>query len=93
MSIASTRSIPAQFLVGVTIALSGSCETFKAIDWSVEGREVYIEVTTQVPTAPVPCTLAIIYEDQSVNIGSEYETGVEYDVIVNGERAGTCIGG
>ncbi len=93
VSIASTRSIPAQHLIGVTIALGGSCETFKSIEWSVQGREVSIEVLTQVPTAPVPCTLAIIYEDQSINIGSDFETGVEYDVIVNGERQGTLFGG
>ncbi|MBT5626925.1 MAG: hypothetical protein HOJ22_01415 [Chloroflexi bacterium] len=92
-SIASTRSIPAQHLVGITISLGGSCETFKSIDWTVEGREVHVEVLTQVPTAPVPCTLAIIYEDQSINIGSDFESGVEYDVIVNGERQGTFIGG
>ena len=93
VSIASTRSIPAQHLIGVTIALGGSCETFKSIDWNVKDHEVHINVYTQVPTAPVPCTLAIIYEDQSVNIGDEYESGVEYDVIVNGERQGTFIGG
>lgn len=93
VSIASTRSIPAQHMIGVTIALGGSCETFKSIDWSVEGREVQIEVLTQVPTAPVPCTLAIIYEDQSINIGSDFEAGVEYDVIVNGERQGSFFGG
>ena len=93
VGIASTRSIPAQHMIGVTIALGGSCEKFKAIDWSVEGREVHIEVTTQVPMAPVPCTLAIIYEDQSINIGSDFEVGIEYDVIVNGERQGTFFGG
>ena len=93
VTMASTRSIPAQHLVGVTIALGGSCETFKSIDWSVEGREVNIEVLTEVPLAPVPCTLAIIYEEQSINIGDKYEAGVEYDVIVNGERQGTFVGG
>ena len=55
----------------MTIALGGSCEEFAGLDWRVEGREVIIDVTTKVPTAPVPCTLAIIYEDQSVNIGDE----------------------
>jgi hypothetical protein len=93
VDIASTRSIPAQHMISMTIALGGSCEEFAGLDWRVEGREVIIDVTTKVPTAPVPCTLAIIYEDQSVNIGDEYETGVEYDVIVNGERQGTFIGG
>ncbi len=77
----------------MTIALGGSCETFKSIDWSVEGREVHIKVLTEVPLVPVPCTLAIIYEEQSINIGGKYEAGVEYDVIVNGERQGTFVGG
>ncbi|MBT3994898.1 MAG: hypothetical protein HOF01_03785 [Chloroflexi bacterium] len=93
VSIASTRSIPAQHMIGVTIALGGSCETFKSITKTVEGREVHIEVLTEVPTAPVPCTLAIIYDDQSINIGSDFEAGVEYDVIVNGERQGSFFGG
>jgi hypothetical protein len=93
VQIASTRSIPAQHTIAITIALGGSCETFNSIDWFVEGREVNVSLLTQVPTAPVPCTLAIIYEDQSINIGSEFEAGVEYDVIVNGERQGTFFGG
>ncbi len=93
VSLASTRSIPAQHLVGVTIMLSNGCEEFKSIDYKVDGRQVHIEVLTQVPTAPTPCTLAIMYEDQSINIGDEYEAGVEYDVIVNGEAQGTFIGG
>ena len=33
--IISTRSIPAQHSVGVTIMLSNGCEEFKSIDWSV----------------------------------------------------------
>jgi hypothetical protein len=39
------------------------------------------------------CTLSIAYEDHSINIGSEFEAGVEYDVFVNGERQGTFFGG
>jgi hypothetical protein len=93
VQVQSTRSIPAQHNVSMTIALGGSCETSNSIDWSVEGREVHIEVLTQVPTALVPCTLAIIYEDQSVSIGSDFEAGVEYDIVVNGERQGSFLGG
>ncbi|MBC8453065.1 MAG: hypothetical protein H8D69_01190 [Chloroflexi bacterium] len=93
VSIASTRSIPAQHMIGITIMLSNGCEEFKSIDWSVEGREVHIEVLTQVPVEPVPCTLAIAYEDHSINIGSDFETGVEYDVFVNGDRQGSFFGG
>ena len=89
----STRSIPAQHSVGVTIMLSNGCEGFKSIDWSLVGREVRVEVLTQVPTGPMACTLAIGYEEQSINIGDKYEAGVEYDVIVNGERQGTFVGG
>jgi hypothetical protein len=93
VQIQSTRSIPAQHNVSMTIALGGSCETFNSIDWSVEGTEVVIEVLTQVPTALVPCTLAIIYEDRSVSIGSDFEAGVEYDVIVNGVKQASFFGG
>jgi len=93
VSIASTRSIPAQHMIGVTMALGGSCETFNSIDYSVEGREIHVEVLTQVPTALVPCTLAIIHEDQSINIGSDFEAGVEYTVFVNGEQQGSFLGG
>jgi hypothetical protein len=93
VSIASTRSIPAQHMIVVTIALGGSCETFKSITKTVEDREVHMEVLTEVPAAPMPCTLAIIYDDQSINIGSDFEAGVEYDVIVNGERQGSFFGG
>lgn len=93
VSIASTRSIPAQHLVAVTILLSNGCEEFNSIDWTVEGREVHIAVQTQVPSAPMMCTLSTAYEDHSINIGSEFEAGVEYDVFVNGERQGTFFGG
>jgi hypothetical protein len=93
VTLASTRSIPAQHLIGVTILLSNGCEQFNSIDWSVEGREVHIDVLTQVPSAPVPCTLSIAYEEQSINIGSDFEAGVEYDVFVNGDRQGSFFGG
>ena len=56
-------------------------------------RIVNIEVLTEVPVAPVPCTLAIIYEEQSINIGDKFAAGVVYDVIVNGEHQGTFVGG
>ncbi|MEE8046098.1 MAG: hypothetical protein V3T49_04585 [Dehalococcoidia bacterium] len=93
VGIASTRSIPPQHLVGVTIMLSNGCEEFNSIDWTAEGREVHIVIQTQVPSAPMMCTLAIAYEDHSINIGSEFEAGVEYDVFVNGDRQGTFLGG
>ncbi|MDP6667818.1 MAG: hypothetical protein QF357_10550 [Dehalococcoidia bacterium] len=93
VTIASTRSIPAQHLISMTLALGGSCESFNASSWELEGREVQIEVTTHGPSTPVPCTLAIIYEDHSINIGSEFEAGVEYTVVVNGEAQGTFMGG
>jgi hypothetical protein len=93
VSIDSTRSIPAQHHVVVTIVLNSGCETFKEIDWNVKDREVHINVYTQVPSGPVMCTLAIAYHDESVNIGSDFESGFEYDVIVNGERQGSFMGG
>jgi hypothetical protein len=80
-------------MVGMVVVLGSGCEELGETDWLVKAREVHINVTTRMPAAPVPCTLAIEYVNQSVNIGSDYEAGVEYDVIVNGERQGTFIGG
>ncbi len=92
VSIASTKSIPARFVVSVVVVLANGCEEFGEADWFLKGNDVFIEISTKAPTAPMICTMAIEYSTQSINIGSAYEAGVEYNVIVNDERMGTFVG-
>jgi len=91
--IASTRSIPAQHNLNITVQLANGCEEIDSYQWHLEGELVVAEVTTRVPSGPVACTLAIGYSDISMSLGSDFKAGVEYDVIVNGERQGSFFGG
>ncbi len=91
--IASTRSIPAQHNLNITVQLANGCEEIDSYQWHLEGELVIAEVTTRVPAGPVACTLAISYSDITMSLGADFKAGVEYDVIVNGERQGSFFGG
>lgn len=93
VQIMSTRSIPAQHNLSITIQLANGCEEIGEYDWHIEGELVIVEITTKVPAEPMPCTLAIGYSDIGISLGAEFKAGVEYDVIVNGERQGSFFGG
>ena len=95
LTITSTRSIPEQHLVNMTIVLNNGCEEFNAVDWVIEedDKHVHFELTIKIPSEPTDCTLAISYEDHSINIGSDFESGAEYTVTVNGFTLGSFVGG
>ena len=80
----------------VTITTYDTCLTLNkttAINWKVVGNEIHIHVEEQNPIGETICAMVITLEDHLVNIGYEYQKGVEYRVIVNGKTHGTFSGG
>lgn len=92
--IISTRSLPPINVVKIISGLPSGCAQFNDYDVVREGNEIRISVTNLMPDpeSVVMCTQIYGYQDTSVNIGSDFEDGVEYSVYVNNYPAETFMG-
>jgi hypothetical protein len=79
------KSYPAQYVLRVTSALPDGCSQFAGYTVERDGTTITIEVWNSVPTGLVPCTMQYGYHPFSVELGSDFESGQEYTVVV-GER-------
>ena len=81
---------PPQYVALVTSALPDGCSEFAGYTVEREGTTITIEVWNSVPTGLVPCNMMYGYHPFSVELGSAFESGVEYTLVV-GERELTFI--
>lgn len=94
VQIVMTKSLPPQYVVMVTSGLPSGCATFHDYDISRDGNNVNINMTNLMPApeAEVMCTLIYGYEETSINLGDDFEEGVTYTLVVNGEERDTLVG-
>ena len=92
--IISTRSLPPQYVVKIVSGLPSGCAEFNDYDVTREGDDIRISVTNLMPAPDtlVMCTQIYGIHDTSVNIGSDFESGVKYSVYVNDHPAENFIG-
>ena len=81
---------PPQYVAQVTSALPDGCSRFAGYTVERDGTTITIEVWNSVPTGLVPCNMMYGYHPFSVELGSDFESGVEY-TLVAGERELTFI--
>ena len=79
----ATRSIPPQYSLHITSGLPSTCSTFDAIEVSQSGDEVIVSVYNQRQIGPVACGQRYGYIENDVDLGSDFDPGVTYDVRVN----------
>jgi len=81
-------SIPPQYAVAVTSGLPGGCAKFERITHAVTAGLIEIEVinTEPAPGELVACTRIYGHVTNTVELGSDLETGQTYAVVVNGEE-------
>jgi hypothetical protein len=84
------ESWPPQYVAQVTSALPDGCSQFAGYTVEREGTTITIEVWNSVPTGLVPCTMMYGYNPFGVELGSDFESGVEYTLVV-GERELTFV--
>ncbi|MCH8825828.1 MAG: hypothetical protein IIB16_02635 [Chloroflexi bacterium] len=92
--IISTRSLPPQYVVKIVSGLPSGCAEFNDYDVTREGDDIRISVTNLMPApaSQIMCTQIYGIHDTSVNVGSDFERGVKYSVLVNDHPAENFIG-
>ena len=86
------ESFPPQYVVNVTIGLPSGCHEFNSYAVKRDGEIVSIQILNQTPAEATICTLIYGYEDIRIPLEGPFEPGVEFDVLINGERQGTFVG-
>ena len=78
------ESFPPQYFVMVTSGLPNGCFQFDNYELSREGEEITITVTNLVPAdQSTPCTEQLRTVESNVALGSDFEGGKTYTVLVN----------
>ena len=79
------ESFPVQYAVQVLSGLPGGCAKFERITHSISGDRIEIEVinTEPAPGELVACTRIYGYSENTVELGTDFEAGKTYTVLVN----------
>ncbi|MCH7746033.1 MAG: PKD domain-containing protein [Chloroflexi bacterium] len=78
------ESFPPQYSALITSGLPNGCVRFDAYDVKRDGDEIRIYVTNLIPSDQnIMCTMIYGIVETSVALGSDFEPGVKYTVIVN----------
>jgi len=87
------ESFPVQYFVAIQSGLPSGCATFDGIETSIGDDEIQIDVWNlePAPTEPIACTAIYGIVENNVALGSDFESGREYTVIVNGEDWATFV--
>ncbi|MES4792481.1 MAG: hypothetical protein C4321_05385, partial [Chloroflexota bacterium] len=88
MDIQVRESAPPQYAVVIASGLPNGCARFEALEVvSRTDSEITIRVTNRMPDSDgVVCTMIYGTHESVVDLGSDFVSGREYTVIVNGER-------
>ena len=78
------ESFPPQYAVVVVSELPNGCHQFEGVSMERSGTEIAITVSNRVPADPNPvCTMIYGTHEEVVELGTNFEPGVEYTVTVN----------
>jgi hypothetical protein len=75
--------MPPQFVLSITAGLPSGCAKPDAYDVRRVGTTVHVQVTNKVLTGDIACTMIYGMYELSIQLGSDFDQGVEYTVIVN----------
>jgi hypothetical protein len=81
-----------KYVVNVTIGLPSGCHEFNSFAVKRDGEIVSIQILNQTPAEATICTLIYGYHELRIPLEGPFEPGVEFDVLVNGERQGRFVG-
>ena len=73
------------YSLSIMSGLPSGCARFGGYDVEHRGKVIEVTVTNLVPTGPVACTAIYDRHEGEVDLGAEFEPGVTYTVVVNGQ--------
>jgi hypothetical protein len=78
------ESYPPQYAVAIVSELPNGCHQFEGVSMERNGTAIAITVTNRVPAESNPvCTMIYGTHEEVVELGTDFESGVEYTVTVN----------
>jgi hypothetical protein len=84
--IAVAESFPPQYFLHVRAALPNGCHNPGDHSWTRDGNEIHVTINNTVPAGGnLICTMIYSERDVNIGLGSDFEAGETYTVIVNGE--------
>jgi hypothetical protein len=88
--VGSTRSIPPDYFVNISSGLPNGCVKFGGYHVKVAGRTIIVTVTnTQPGDSSLMCTMQYGTVETRIDLGRDFEPGVDYEVVVNGATGAT----
>lgn len=89
------ESFPVQYFIEVVSAQPTGCDRDAGWEVEIDGNQVFIDVMNSQPADLSVVLCAAVYGETSHNIrfgtGDQFESGVEYTIVVNGKVSGTFI--
>ncbi len=83
--IAVLTSFPPQYAVKVAAGLPNGCAKADGYEVTQSGSDLRVAVYNTMPSGPVACTQIFGTYDLTINLGSNFVTGQDYRVNVNGK--------
>ena len=84
LTINVAESFPPQYMLVIESGLPNGCATFGAYEVTRNGDTVSVSVTNNVPADQnTPCDMSYGTVETTVNLGSDFEPGATYTVLVN----------
>ena len=85
------ESFPPQYGVRVVSGLPSGCVEFGGISWEQDGDTIRVEVFNLEPAEAMVCTAIYGMVENNLNLGSDFQPGRTYTVVVNGDVAETFL--
>ena len=73
------------YSLSIVSGLPSGCARFDGYHVEHRGKVLEVTVTNLMPTGPVACTAIYDRHEGEVNLGADFEPGVTYTVVVNGQ--------
>jgi hypothetical protein len=85
VDVLTLESFPPQYVVKVQAGLPSGCAQKHGHKVARQGNVITISVENTLPKEPVPCTMIYGMYEVTINLGSDFQSGVTYTVKVNDE--------
>ena len=85
LDVAVMESFPAQYLLQIEAGLPSGCAQKAGYEAKRSGSTITVKVYNSMPQGVVACTMIYGMYDLNLNLGSDYQSGQTYTVVVNDE--------
>jgi hypothetical protein len=86
LDVAVMESFPVQYLLQIKAGLPSGCAQKAGYEAKRSGNTITVKVYNSMPSGAVACTMIYGMYDLNLNLGSDYQAGQTYTVVVNDQK-------